>query len=145
MRFLKCFWIPMSQAWVVFVCFMTIVIPTTWLGILVKSMGILLFSFFAIAIASGGFSIYREQQKQLKFQRESVARERDIRVLILMHSNRKYQLQATTLNGVILFDQPFHRLSALQKELSCWKKENPTLNCDIKQEVVSIFSEEGRN
>lgn len=140
MRFLKCFWIPMSQVWLVLVCLMVILIPTTWLGILVKSAGILLFLFFMIAIVCGGISIYQDQQKELNFQRELIQHEKEIRVLILIHSKRQYQLQATTLNGIILFNQSFYHLSALQKELGRWKKKNPSLNCEIRQEVVSVFS-----
>lgn len=84
MDFLKCFWIPRRQAWVVAMCALFIVLPIPLLGILIKSISVILFLFFMIAIGCGGWSIHKERQASIQHQRQSVLTQKEIRVEVVL-------------------------------------------------------------
>lgn len=131
MDFFKCFWIPRRQAWVVAMCALFIVLPIPLIGILIKSISVLLFLFFMVAIGCGGWSIYKERQASLQHQRQSVLTQKEIRVEVVCQTPRAYRLKAINLDSLIVFDQEFSSLKGAIREVRGWLQQNPNLNYSL--------------
>ena len=141
MNFLKCFWIPRHQTYLVIVCLLFVVLPIPLIGILIKSISVLLFLFFMVAIIGGGFSIYKERRNQLQIQRELLLKEREVLVEISVQSVASYRLRAINVDFLVLFDQEFSTIKQVSRELKRWKDRNPCLKCEMTPETQAQFFE----
>ena len=135
MKFLKCFWIPEQQALVVGVCALLVVLPVTFIGILVKSVSIILFLFFMVGILFGGFSINKERVAMLKAQRAAVIQAGDVKLDIIIQSPKSYRLKASNKECVVVFDQEYRSVKQAMKEVQYWSNQRPNLTYTINQTI----------
>lgn len=129
-RFLSCFWIPSQQTVIVMLCGLFIVLPIPIIGILIKSISVLLFLFFLLGICLGGLSIFKGRHEQLNHQRQMILNEREIEVDI-QKPYSTYRLRAINSSSIIIFEQEYFTMKAAIQEIKKWKEDHPCLKCVI--------------
>lgn len=129
-RFLNCFWIPGQQAFVVIVCGIFVILPIHIIGILIKSISVLLFLLFLLGICCGGLAIFKGRHEQLKYQRQLILNEREVEVEI-QKPYSTYRLRAINSSSIIIFEQEYFTMKAAIQEIKKWKEDHPCLKCVI--------------